>query len=471
LWRNEIKTEERIEKWPFEQSYSQGILPGDMAYDPRDRKSIKEHADELLGGTLRARIEKVGNLEKEGNKGRFGQVLEREYFGLKTNSESRPDFEEAGVELKALPLKKVKKGIVTKERLVLNIINYLDIVSEDWETSTFLKKNSLILLIGYLYKKDESYLDHVIKLVKMVALGELAPEDLKIVRDDWNKIVGKIKACKAHELSESDTLYLSACTKGSTAESSYREQSCGPKAKQRAFSFKQRFLNALIMKDLEDAERIVKEMGEYGIGKERTFEELVVDRFKPFYGMTADAIAKRVERHGRSSGKGRFADLTRAVLGVKGRKIEEFEKAEVIAKTIRLRANGTPKEDVSFPAFKYKELVKEEWEESDLRAQLTKRFFFVIYQYRGKDLVLKGVKFWGMPEEELENEVRPVWERTIELIKEGHADTLPKKSESRIVHVRPHAQNADDTDETPQGKQVVKKCFWLNATYLKGQLG
>lgn len=40
---------------------------------------------------------------------------------------------------------------------------------------------------------------------------------MKVIQSDWEKIVNKVKIGEAHNLSEGDTLYLGACTKGSTA--------------------------------------------------------------------------------------------------------------------------------------------------------------------------------------------------------------------------------------------------------------
>ena len=41
-----------------------------------------------------------------------------------------------------------------------------------------------------------------------------------------------------------------------------------------------------------------------------------------------------------------------AILGLElGQKIEEFEKADIQVKTIRLKENNLPKEDISFPTF------------------------------------------------------------------------------------------------------------------------
>ena len=66
----------------------------------------------------------------------------------------------------------------------------------------------------YLHDRDLDLLDYIIKLVD----GWQYPnEDLKIIKQDWEFINQKIKDGKAHELSEGDTFYLGACTKGSTA--------------------------------------------------------------------------------------------------------------------------------------------------------------------------------------------------------------------------------------------------------------
>lgn len=53
-------------------------------------------------------------------------------------------MEEAGVELKATPFKKLKSGKYSaKERLVLNIINYEKVAEEQFEESSFLYKTEL----------------------------------------------------------------------------------------------------------------------------------------------------------------------------------------------------------------------------------------------------------------------------------------------------------------------------------------
>ena len=108
------------------------------------------------------------------------------------------------------------------------------------------------------------------------------------------------------------------------------------------------------------------------------------------------------------------------------------------------------------------------------------RFLFVVYKFdENGELRLKGSQFWNIPYDDLENEVKQVWEKTVDVIKEGlrvdivngaRRNNLPKASENRVSHVRPHAQNANDTYELPDGRMYPKQCFWLNNSYILSQL-
>lgn len=191
-------------------------------YDINSASSIIEFAKKLKDKTLHEICGKEIVEHGYKGKGNFGQILEKFYFGYEPNSDAEPDFLEAGLELKSSPLKILKNGEYrSKERLVLNIINYLEVHKETFENSSFWKKNAHLLLIFYLWEKDLNIIDYLIKLADD---WQYSNEDLKIIKHDWETINQKIKDGKAHEISEGDTFYLGACTKGSTAEKSLREQ-------------------------------------------------------------------------------------------------------------------------------------------------------------------------------------------------------------------------------------------------------
>ncbi len=192
-----------------------------MSYDKNSKHSILKFAKKLEGSTLRVSCSKSIIDGNYSGKGSFGQNLEKFYFLYSPNSDSKADFEEVGLELKTSPIKKLKNNQYrSKERLVLNIINYLEVVNQEFKTSSFWKKNANLLLVFYLYEAEKNNLDYLIKLVDEWSFPAL---DLKIIKQDWQLIKSKIAEGKAHELSEGDTFYLGACTKGSKGGNLRRE--------------------------------------------------------------------------------------------------------------------------------------------------------------------------------------------------------------------------------------------------------
>ena len=169
------------------------------------------------------------------------------------------------------------------------------------------------------------------------------------------------------------------------------------------------------------------------------------------------------------------------ILGVKSNKAEEFIKAGINVKTIRLNNNNTITESMSFRTFKFKEIVYQKWEDSDLQNYFSEtRFLFVVYkQDENGVLRLKGCQFWNMPYNDLEVEMKQVWEKTKQVISDGssfrkihnkNTSDLPKLRDNKVGHVRPHARNSNDVDELPNGKSFPKQCFWLNNYYIVSQL-
>ena len=129
-----------------------------LPYDKHSAASIFEYSKGLLGKSLRAFV-REDYLPKKG-KGSIGQMVENLYFLLETNNNPEADFSSANMELKCTPLKLAKNNdYLIKERLVCNMINYCDVVNEDFEHSHFYLKCQLMLLLFYLYKKEHDNLD------------------------------------------------------------------------------------------------------------------------------------------------------------------------------------------------------------------------------------------------------------------------------------------------------------------------
>jgi len=431
-------------------------------YDEANPLSIEAYAKRLENKTLRDLL--GSDIEQTySGKGKLGQLLEEKYFQYYPNSDARADFYQAGVELKTSPLKIINGKLVSKERLVLNIIDFANEPKQTFETSGFWLKNRLLLLMFYLHDVTKIEIDLIFKICRLWNFPE---EDLKIIKDDWQKIVGKIRAGLAHELSEGDTLYLGACTKGATAASSYRSQpySIEP-AKQRAYSLKSKYLNFIIDDSLKNqSELAVKSESDYQDGQ--TFEELIAERFRKFYGKSDLEIMSELSIPS-TNAKSKFYLIAKAILGVNSKYIAEFEKANVELKTIRLERNGNLKESMSFKQIQYTEIVNECWENSYWLETLTKRFFFVVFQKdRNGKLRLKKVMFWAMPVSDLEI-ARKFWEDTRAKILANEFDDFIKASDNRVCHVRPKGRDSDDLMATATGRMVKKKSYWLNAKYIK----
>jgi len=453
------------------------------------KQSVLDEAQKILGRSLRdvmiddgvnvAEIEKKLLHYGRKRKGLLGELVEEFVFGLDVNNRAEADFMPVGIELKTNPIKNhATKTFVSKERLVFSMINYDEIVNETWETSSFLKKNKILLLMFYLWLKDQDILDYEFKFVHLLDLiNDLSDEDVYQIQKDWEYIVAKIKRGEAHLLSEGDTYYLGACTKAANSRIVRDQPMARTPAKPRAFSFKQQYLNFLIQKEL-----LGKDVNTESIFKTKrrllTIEEIVKEKFAPFIGKTDREIKKMVKWDIKKTPKNWKRLLVNRMLGVKSNKIEELEKANITLKTVVLEHIGILKESMSFPSFDYKDLVTQVWydeeneEMSDFHAQLeTKRFLFVVFQKQknSDEIVFKKIKFWNFPMSDI-NEVERVWQTTLDCINEGRYKDLPKISESNVAHVRPHGKNAKDKIETPQGIQEMKRCFWLNAKYIQQAL-
>lgn len=111
------------------------------------REEIEIISKSAIGKTVNDILnEEVITIEdKETNKGGLGQLIEKYLFGIANNSDSEPDFMPAGIELKVTPYKKLKDGkLSAKERLVLNIIDYMSEYKNEFKNSHFWYKNNKI---------------------------------------------------------------------------------------------------------------------------------------------------------------------------------------------------------------------------------------------------------------------------------------------------------------------------------------
>jgi DNA mismatch repair protein MutH len=451
----------------------------------KTESELLSKAKEAEGKTF-GQIDIYNRLSNRKSKGSLGQVIEESFFGYKINSDARPDFEELRVELKVTPFKKNKNGSLSaKERLVLNIINYMEEVETTFHTSSFWEKNQKLLLMFYEWTPNNERNDYYINKSILYSFPEA---DLEIIKIDWKAILDKIKQGKAHELSEGDTIYLGACTKGSNKNSLRTQPFSDIPAMQRAYSLKQSYMTALVRKHIKQ-ENLVNFANAIELQK-KSFHELLNEKFAPYIGLTDEEISKKLNIKYNKSSKSFIPQIISTLLGIKGTKldnIEEFAKANIQFKTIRLEPNGIPKESMSFENIDFNQWKNESWEESYIRNRFYEtKFLFIVFQYKeqkkdnpNRKLFFKGIKLWNMPENTIESKIKELWVEVnkllhsglkIEYIKRGEnlveTNNFPKSSFNGVTHIRPKGKDGNDKVELPNGQLITKQCYWLNNSYV-----
>ena len=478
-------------------------MKNELKYDSSNPESIELYALKLVGKTFSDVFFETSNYNKEaiiayGNlfrKGGLGNLLEEMYFGYKANSDQDVDFKEAGVELKVSPFEYTKKGeLRAGERLVLTMISYDRPVEEDFYKSHAWKKMSNILLIYYWRNRELK--DNLSYKIEYTKLFSPPNSDLAIIKQDYNFIIDKIKKGLAHQLSEGDTMYLGACTKGATAAKSTVHQYYNAEvlAKKRAFCFKNSYmtfvLNNYIANKSNGEESIIKD---FNILNEKSFADILREKLNMHLGKTDYELA---EQYGINlKNKGNRALLTYAMLGVEGNKADEFVKANIKIKTVKFNKNGINPEHTRIIDFRFKTLAAEMWEESELLDYLeTTQILFVVYQETDRGVVLCGSKLWHMGQEDIKI-VCEGWMAVKEKllsgvnlwvsIKSGEREVikndLPGTKDNPVFHVRPHeaqtyyrfldgSEHGKGTirncDELPDGQWMPKHSYWLNKKYI-----
>lgn len=480
-----------------------------MLHTYQTKEEVLKKAKTILQKSLRSVIPKETSeiIEKQiggygvKRKGFLGDLVEKYFFEINPGNISEPDFTIAGVELKTTPVKDhAKNKYASKERLVFSMIDYDEVIKETWLESSFLKKNKILLLMFYLWAKNQSILDYEFKFIYLLnLLDDISDEDVFQIQKDWEYIVTKIKRGEAHLLSEGDTYYLGACTKAANSRVVRDQPMNRTPAKPRAFSFKQQYVNYLIQTKLLGEKTNTDSI----FTKQRrieTVEEVIKERFTPFFGKTDKEILAKLDSNLSKKAKSYKRLIANRILGVDSDNVEELEKANITLKVITLEHTGSLRESISFPAFDYKDLVTQVWydDEEEAMAEFhlqleTRKFLFVVFQKQkgNKDIILRKIMFWNFPMKDID-EAKKVWEETVDLVNQGKIvkevkvqkngkkkrfTYFPNSANNRIAHVRPHGKNSADTSSLPVQdiltgeKMYTKHCFWLNAKYIQKALG
>lgn len=425
-------------------------------------------------------------------------MVEELFFKYEVNSNSEADFNEAGVELKCTPLLRSKSdgSLRIKERLVCTMIDYFKLAETPFEESHLLAKCRLMLLLFYLHVSGTPVYDYEF-LFRV--LWQIPDKDLLLIKNDYETIANKVRNGEAHLLSEGDTLYLGACRKGQKGDSPQKQPFSEIKANRRAFSLKPAYMRYILKHVVESGDNhftnyALSESDRYELVskeelKKSSFEKVIIDRFKPFYGLDYLQICERLNITPYQA-KSKYADVAGLIASdLKSKRIsdsEEFVKSGIMMKTIRLRRNGMPKEAMSFNNIDYQEVMdNDSWIDSEAYEIFTNRFLFVVFRPKegekivvhnnrtGQDVeeeayVLDKVFFWTMPPQYLDA-AQEYWRH---IRKNVLANKIELRhfwsiSDNKNFHVRPKAGRKIQYTPNPHGGMAEKYCYWMNADFVR----
>lgn len=423
-------------------------------------------------------------LAQPGNKGAIGQVVEEGILGIPVNSRAEPDIANLDLELKTIGLIQRGSTYVAKERLTIDNLNYSDVCQHDFFSSSVWKKLRNMVIMTYLYEPDSKRGDFVFG---KPFINKFSDYEIQQFKRDYEYIGYMTAAGHAEDISEGDTMILAACTAGTGALVS--QPFSNVKVKQRKFALKSSAVNFMIRKYLGGIGEIENIFVPHEVFN-YSFEVEIENKVRAYVGLTESQLRSRFSLSSSETMKNRYERYVAAMLGIQGRVSDasEFSQAGIQVKTIRVEASGRIKESLSFPAFKFVDIVKEDWESSKLRDMFANtRYCFAVFTNDGHEYRFSGLKFWNFKERELDQCVKPVFEKLKSVISGGYIvkelkqlsdgrivriTNFPGMSENPIVHVRPHGRDSNDTYPLPVpdlltgATAYTKQCFWINNSYL-----
>lgn len=467
-------------------------------FDKADPLSIYDYSRYLIGHSLHSLFGEVVLSHSRKGKGGLGQMVEELFFNYNINSNRGADFEDAHLELKCTPLlkSKVDESLRIKERLVCTMIDYEELVKTEFEDSHLLAKCKLMLLLFYLHIQGVQIYDY--EFIFRV-LWQIPKKDLLLIKKDYETIAEKVRKGEAHNLSEGDTIYLGACRKGNKNDPLQHQPYSSIQAPKRAFSLKPAYMRYILSHVVNSGDNYFSnfnsqkegnyELVSYEDLANQSFEQVILNRFKEFYGLNYVEICAKLGVEAYQS-KSKYADIAGLIASdSKSKRIsdsEEFVKSGIIMKTVRLRKNGMPKEAMSFKNIDYYEIFENDnWVDSELYEIFTNRFLFVVFKPQDgvkitvhnnkndmdvseQSYVLDKVFFWTMSPEKLEY-AKKYWEHIRKCVTENRIKlrNFWSISDNKNFHVRPKASKKIQLTPNPLGGLAEKYCYWFNADFVK----
>ena len=409
-------------------------------------------------------LENTTNLKR--NKGILGHVVESGFYKYPINSNPQADFDKIGVELKVTGYKKNKKGEKSaKERVSLSKIDFNKIVNEEYEYSKLIYKNKKILFIWYFYEKGKDIGDFLITDYQLYDMGQ----DEETIKNDFYIIKQKVKDGRAHELSESDTSYLGACTKARTSKDRTTQPNSTIPAKPRAYSLKNSYMSGIL--------NSIGTTISFDTNEFKTVEEYVLAKLRPYIGKSQLEILEEItgQTYKEKIPKNLNKMITDKIIGKDDELAEKddlFKKTSFIIKNSPITPKGAYRERMSFRNLTLNEFG-DDWEDSYWKLFFDETTILNILWKEPRagskngERILGGVSKINFNDNDLDS-IEISYNMVKEAIEKEDISLLPypRTFEGQILEIGPKGQKSDDAYNTFFNKDVTKTCFFLNKRVL-----
>lgn len=448
-------------------------------------KDILKSAERIKGKALKDFVPNDVEIKKR-NKGSVGNLIETYGFGIENNGIAEPDFITESVELKILPLEKRGNTLKIKERTKICSINYKTLPLETWSESHARNKLKKILFIFTIHHNDPR--EAIVKDYTLYSIEK----DESILKKDWLSTYEMVKSGNAHNLSESIANYLSPSRSGSGGKKEDgtprdlidQYKNAQPKALRRAFSLKTSYTNTIFQENVVRKKFSSLSEIEFN-GDENEVIPFVLSKINFFTGQTIHEFANQ-NKLTLNKGKANNAQLIRASLGLKGNhnNVREFRRLGLKIKVVPVN-NITlmPFESMSFPRVKFSDVMDTDFWDSPLLEQIDNIIILPISREkrgeRGGHEVLERAFICRLTAEQLEIieeeyklyqqffiHIREVANKKLDT-KRFWEDNFIRSSNTKILHMRPHAKNKKDMDHSIQGVEYTKQSFWFNNDFIQ----
>jgi len=119
------------------------------------------------------------------------------------------------------------------------------------------------------------------------------------------------------------------------------------------------------------------------------------------------------------------------------------------------------------------DIVYPKFENSKLKKELGRSYplFVMKKDKKGKEGKLIGIEIMeNFTLNHVVDDAKKVFDLTVEAFKAGEEKQFPKVSDDKVFHIRPKAIDSNDTFLFTDGREITKRTFWVNKTYIESLL-